>query len=45
MQVAVSDLGLQRLYVLHAGSRSFPLGPKMQAIALQRVLLDLEPLG
>jgi uncharacterized protein len=44
MHVALTDLGLKRLYVVHAGSRSFPLGPKIQALALARVLDDLQPL-
>lgn len=44
MHVAVADLGLKRLYVVHAGARSFPLGSRMQALALARVLEDLPPL-
>lgn len=34
MQVALADLGLERLYVVHAGSRSLPLAPKIRALAI-----------
>jgi hypothetical protein len=45
MHVAVEDLRLSRLDVVHAGSTSFPMHPKIRAIALCRVLEDLQPLG
>jgi hypothetical protein len=41
MRVAVEDLHLTRLFVVHAGTRSFPLAPGIQALALSRVLEDL----
>jgi predicted AAA+ superfamily ATPase len=41
MRVAVDDLRLTRLFVVHAGTRSFPLAPGIQALALSRVLEDL----
>ncbi len=44
MHVALEDLRLSRIDVVHAGSRSFPMHPKIRAIALRRVLEDLEPL-
>lgn len=44
IHVALEDLRLSRVDVVHAGSRSFPLHPKVRAIALSRLLEDLEPL-
>ncbi|MCK5800262.1 MAG: DUF4143 domain-containing protein, partial [Deltaproteobacteria bacterium] len=37
MRVALSDLRLQRLMVVHAGTTSFPLAPKIDAIPLADV--------
>ena len=45
MHVALEDLRLSRVDVVHAGTRSFPLHPKIRAIALSRLLEDLEPLN
>ncbi len=44
MHVALSDLKLKRLDVIHAGDLTFPLGPRARAVALSRVLQDIEPL-
>jgi hypothetical protein len=44
MHVALEDLRLSRVDVIHAGSRSFPMHPKIRAIALGRLLEDLKPL-
>jgi hypothetical protein len=44
MRTALQDLRLQRLDVVHAGETSFPLAPKIRAVALGRLLLDLAPL-
>lgn len=44
MHVALGDLGLARLDVIHAGERTFPLGPRVRGVALNRVLEDLDPL-
>ena len=44
MHVALEDLRLAKLYVVHAGSRSFPLAPRIHALALARVREDLPPL-
>jgi hypothetical protein len=44
MGIALEDLRLTKLYVVHAGDRSFPLGPKTEALALSRILDDLPPL-
>ncbi len=43
MRTAVEDLKLDRLDVIHAGDHTFPLGPKIRAVAAGRLLIDLEP--
>ncbi len=45
MHVALADLGLERLYVVHAGSRSLPLAPKIRALAIDGLREELKPLG
>ena len=45
MRIALTDLGLQRLDAIHAGDHTFPLGPKLRAVALTRLLKDLAPLA
>jgi uncharacterized protein len=45
MHTAMSDLRLRELTVVHAGEHSFPLGERMRAVALTRILEDVEPLG
>jgi predicted AAA+ superfamily ATPase len=44
MRSALSDLRLQRLYVIHAGEDTFQLHRQVEAIALSRLLSDLRPL-
>ena len=44
MHSALGTLGLERLDVVHAGDQTFPLGDSLRAMALARVLSDLEPL-
>jgi predicted AAA+ superfamily ATPase len=44
MRTALTDLGLSRLDVIHAGDRTYPLAPRIRAIALSRILDDLRPL-
>jgi hypothetical protein len=44
MRVALADLGLSRLDVIHAGDESFPLDRSIRACAMTRLLDDLEPL-
>jgi hypothetical protein len=44
MHVALADLGLERIDVVHAGAQSFPLGRGIRAVAAQRVLEDIGPL-
>lgn len=44
MHVALADLRLERLDVIHAGESTFPLAPKIRAVAAHRILADLPPL-
>lgn len=44
MHVALEDLRLSSVDVIHAGSNSFSLHAKIRAIALSRLLEDLKPL-
>jgi 3-oxoacyl-(acyl-carrier-protein) synthase len=44
MHVAIADLKLERLDVVHAGDTSFPLTENIRALALSRILEDLKPL-
>jgi hypothetical protein len=44
MHVATADLKLARLDVVHAGAATFPLAPRIRALALGRLLDDLTPL-
>ncbi|MFQ5504414.1 MAG: hypothetical protein ACE5F1_06400 [Planctomycetota bacterium] len=45
MHVAIEDLGLGGLTVVHAGSESFPMHARIRVVAAQRILEDLKPLG
>ncbi|MGD8353297.1 MAG: DUF4143 domain-containing protein, partial [Pseudomonadota bacterium] len=42
MRSAMESLKLQKIYVLHAGGDSFPLASNIEAIALRRLLVDME---
>ncbi len=44
MRIALSDLKLNRLDVIHAGEATFPLDKKIRAVALTRLLDDVKPL-
>lgn len=44
MRSALSDLKLQRLYVIHSGEETFQLGQNVQALALSHLLEDIKPL-
>jgi predicted AAA+ superfamily ATPase len=44
MRTALADLKLTRLDVVHAGTETFPLAPRIRAVALSRLLGDLTPL-
>jgi hypothetical protein len=41
MRAALADLRLTRLDVIHAGGETFPLAPKVRAVAVSRLLDDL----
>ncbi len=45
MRTALEDLRLARLDVIHAGDHTFSLAPRIRAVALSRLLEDLQPLG
>lgn len=44
MRTALADLGLSRLDVVHAGTETFPLAPRIRAVAAGRILQDIKPL-
>jgi predicted AAA+ superfamily ATPase len=44
MRTALDDLQLNRLDLIHAGEKTFPLAERVRALPLQRVWHDLEPL-
>jgi len=44
MRIALRDLKLSRIDVIHAGAETFPLAPRIRAVALSRVSRDLAPL-
>lgn len=43
MRAALADLKLQRLFVVHAGERSFEMASNIRALAFQRLLDELKP--
>jgi predicted AAA+ superfamily ATPase len=45
MRIALEDLRLQQLDVVHGGQHTFPLAPRIRAVALSRLLDDLEPVA
>ena len=45
MRTALADLRLDHLDVLHAGERTFAIDDRIRAVALERLLDDVEPLG
>jgi predicted AAA+ superfamily ATPase len=44
MHIALEDLKLDSLDVIHAGKDTWPMAPKVRAVALSRLLQDLKPL-
>lgn len=44
MRSALADLELTRLDIVHAGRDTYPLARRVRAVALSRVMQDLEPL-
>ncbi len=45
MRIALSDLNLQRIEVIHAGDNTFQLSEKIRAVALVNLLRDLKKIG
>ena len=45
MHVALEDLRLGRLVVVHAGERAFDLGPRARAVPFARLAEELGRLG
>lgn len=41
MRIALSDLGLERLDVIHAGRDTFPLADRIRAVSAARLVLDI----
>lgn len=41
MRTAISDLGLTKIDVIHAGAESFRLAPRIRAVAARRLLEDI----
>jgi predicted AAA+ superfamily ATPase len=44
MRIAMADLGLDALDVIHAGPNTYRLAPEIRAIAATRILEDIEKL-
>ena len=44
MRIAWEDLGLSSLDVIHAGKETYPLSDGIRAVALSRIVKDLDPL-
>jgi uncharacterized protein len=45
MHVALADLGLNRLEVIHAGEAAYPLAERIRAVPLRLLQEEIEPLG
>jgi hypothetical protein len=45
MHIALKDLGLHSLTVVHAGKHTFPLEKRIRAVALEHVLSEIKPLS
>ena len=43
MRSALKDLRLAQLDVIHAGDRTFDLAPRIRAVGLSRLLIDIHP--
>ncbi len=44
MHIALKDLNLQHLDVIHSGDATFPLSEHIRAVSAKRLLEDIEPL-
>lgn len=45
MRIAIEDLALERLDVVHVGSETYPLSAKVRAVGIERLAKDVEPLA
>jgi hypothetical protein len=45
VRTALDELGLERVDVVHAGTDTYPLSDRVRAVAAERILDDLKPLG
>lgn len=45
MRIALTDLKLGKLYVVHAGSATFPMSRQVEAVAFRELLGAVKPLG
>ena len=45
MRIAIADLGLDRLDVVHAGDDTYPLSENVRALSVARITVDLAPIG
>lgn len=45
MRTALESLDLEELVVIHAGAESYPLAPRVRAVALARLREDVPPLA
>jgi predicted AAA+ superfamily ATPase len=45
MRIAMEDLGLERIDVLHAGRETFPLAEGIRALPTHRIWTDIEEMG
>jgi predicted AAA+ superfamily ATPase len=45
VHTAMEDLKFKRLDIVHAGEHSFPLARRVRAVALRRLLDDIQPLS
>jgi predicted AAA+ superfamily ATPase len=43
MRIALEDLGLDTLDIVHAGGETYPLSDRIRALAISRVTMDLAP--
>ena len=44
MRHAMKDLKLKTLDIIHSGDATYPIGPRMRAVALSKLLKDLKPI-
>ena len=44
MHIALADLGLSSLHVVHAGAKSYPMASRLRAVALRDLDAEVRPL-